>query len=94
MGTGRLLSPQQAGRADATATVGRMAVAPGSRGIGTGAALLAALERRARERGWSGVELHAQVHAAGFYERAGYTTLGRPYEEAGIAHVTMRKPLG
>jgi predicted GNAT family N-acyltransferase len=39
------------------------------------------------------VELHAQVGARGFYERAGYTTVGEVYEEAGIAHVTMVRRL-
>ena len=55
--------------------------------------MLAALEQRARERGWAGIELHAQVHARGFYERAGYAGAGEPYLEAGILHVDMRKPL-
>ena len=35
----------------------------------------------------------AQVTARGFYERAGYTAVGEEYEEAGIRHVTMRRPL-
>jgi predicted GNAT family N-acyltransferase len=39
------------------------------------------------------VELHAQVDARGFYERAGYTAVGEEYEEAGITHVTMRRSL-
>jgi predicted GNAT family N-acyltransferase len=33
------------------------------------------------------------VTARGFYERAGYVAVGGEYEEAGIAHVTMRLPL-
>ena len=39
------------------------------------------------------VELHAQVSARGFYERAGYAAVGEEYEEAGIRHVTMRRAL-
>ena len=39
------------------------------------------------------VELHAQVHAAGFYDRAGYSPYGDRYLEAGIEHVSMRKEL-
>ena len=42
-------------------------------------------------RGVTEIELHAQVTARGFYERAGYTAVGEEYEEAGIAHVTMRR---
>ena len=89
VGTGRLLAP-----ADRTATVGRMAVAADARGRGVGSAVLQTLEQRAVERGWTAVELHAQVHARVFYERAGYTPVGQTYLEAGIEHLTMRKELG
>jgi len=85
--TGRLLVR------GATATVGRMAADPSVRGRGYGAAVLAELQRQAVQRGVSEIELHAQVTARGFYERAGYTAVGEEYEEAGIAHVTMRRSL-
>ena len=39
------------------------------------------------------VELHARLTARGCYERAGCTAVEGGYEEAGIAHVTMRRPL-
>ena len=91
VGTGRLVGPGQVGRTDGVATVGRMAVAAQARGSGAGSAVLRALEQRARERGYRGVELHAQVHARGFYERVGYAAFGEPYLEAGILHVSMQK---
>ena len=84
VGTGRLLS---------TGTVGRMAVAASARGLGVGAAVLACLEERARDRGFGVVELHAQLHAAGFYDKAGYTPYSEVYLEAGIEHVSMRKEI-
>ena len=84
VGTGRLLPD---------ATIGRMAVAESARGTGIGAAVLVRLEQRARERGLPSVELHAQVHAQGFYGRAGYLPVGEVYLEAGIEHRTMRKQL-
>ena len=84
VGTGRLLP---------TATVGRMAVAESARGLGVGAAVLAVLEDRARERGFTAIELHAQVHAVGFYDRAGYVPFTDVYLEAGIEHRSMRKEL-
>ena len=84
VGTGRLLPG---------GTIGRMAVDPAHRGSGVGAAVLARLEQRARERGLARVELHAQAHALGFYERAGWSAFGEPYDEAGIAHVSMSKAL-
>ncbi len=85
--TGRLLER------DGRASIGRMAVDASARGSGYGAAVLAELHHRARERGLTEVELHAQVTARGFYERAGYTAVGDEYEEAGIVHVTMRRAL-
>jgi predicted GNAT family N-acyltransferase len=86
--TGRLLER------DGRAVVGRMAVEAAARGGGHGAAVLDELHRQAVLRGLAEVELHAQVTARGFYERAGYTAVGGEYEEAGIAHVTMRRALG
>lgn len=84
VGTGRLLP---------AGIVGRMAVAESARGLGVGAAVLGCLEERARERGFGVVELHAQVSAAGFYDKAGYTPYGEVYLEAGIEHVSMRKEI-
>ncbi|MCV2491719.1 GNAT family N-acetyltransferase [Geodermatophilus sp. YIM 151500] len=85
--TGRLLVD---GR---RASIGRMAADAAVRGRGHGAAVLAELHRQARLRGATEVELHAQVTARGFYERAGYAAVGAEYLEAGIRHVTMRRTL-
>ncbi len=85
--TGRLLVR------DGRAVVGRMAVDASARGRGHGAAVLAELHRQAAALGLAEVELHAQLTARGFYGRAGYTAVGDVYEEAGIAHVTMRRQL-
>jgi predicted GNAT family N-acyltransferase len=83
--TGRLLLREDGG----PATIGRMATDAAARGGGHGAAVLAELHRQAVLRGAGEVELHAQVSVRGFYERAGYSTVGEEYEEAGIAHITM-----
>ena len=72
---------------------GRMAADPSVRGQGHGAAVLAELHCQAVLRGLRQVELHAQVTARRFYERAGYVVVGDEYEEAGIRHVTMRRSL-
>jgi predicted GNAT family N-acyltransferase len=90
LATGRLL-PDAAG--PGRAVIGRMAADPAARGRGHGAAVLAVLHREAAARGQAEVELHAQVTARGFYERAGYAPVGGEYEEAGIRHVTMRRRL-
>jgi len=86
--TGRLLLP---GDGSGTAAIGRMAADASVRGLGHGAAVLAELHRQAALRGATAVELHAQVTARGFYERAGYAAVGEEYQEAGIAHITMRR---
>jgi predicted GNAT family N-acyltransferase len=75
------------------ASIGRMAADASVRGRGHGAAVLAELHRQAVLRGVREVELHAQVTARRFYERAGYTPVGEEYLEAGIAHVTMVRRL-
>ncbi len=82
--TGRLLA-----HAPGVARVGRMAVDRGLRGAGLGLQALRALEDVARARGDQQVLLHAQVHARGFYEGAGYQAQGEPWQEAGIAHIAM-----
>jgi predicted GNAT family N-acyltransferase len=89
--TGRLL-PDAAG--PGRALIGRMAADAAVRGRGHGAAVLAALHDAAVAAGQRTVELHAQVTARRFYERAGYTAIGAEYQEAGITHVTMVRELG
>ena len=98
VGTGRLIDGRtdeqgrlEPGTTGTVGTVGRMAVAEAARGTGTGRALLDLLVDRAAERGLRVVELHAQVHARGFYERAGFTPFGDVYLEAGIEHLGMRR---
>lgn len=73
--------------------LGRMAVLRDWRGRGVGTALLAAALGVARGRGLRTLDLSAQVHAAPFYAQAGFSRVGEVYEEAGIAHVRMRKTL-
>ncbi|MEV5609369.1 GNAT family N-acetyltransferase [Streptomyces sp. NPDC052225] len=98
LGTGRLLTGDAAavkngGAADVGA-LGRLAVAKPARGLGVGAALVRAIEDAARERGLAAVDLHAQTHALGFYERLGYVVYGPEFPDAGIPHRAMRKSLG
>ena len=92
-GDGRVLATGRLLVRDGRGVIGRMAVDASARGRGHGAAVLAELHRQAAALGLTEVELHAQLPARGFYERAGYTAVGGVYEEAGIAHVTMRRPL-
>lgn len=100
VGTGRLVDGRidqegrlEPGTAGTVGTVGRMAVTASARGAGVGRALLDLLVLRAAERGLPAVELHAQLHARGFYERAGFAPFGEVYLEAGIEHLGMRRAL-
>jgi predicted GNAT family N-acyltransferase len=86
--TGRLLPAE-----NGVSRIGRMAVLREWRGMGLGARVLAALMQAARARGDREIELHAQLHAAPFYDKLGYARVGDVYEEAGIPHVNMRCPL-
>jgi len=86
--------PVAAGRlvmGDGEAKIGRMAVLASHRGRGLGRAVLVALEREGAARGARLFRLSAQLHAAGFYERAGYLRVGEVYDEVGIPHVGMEK---
>ena len=87
LGTCRLLLGGRSAR------LGRLAVEPGARRSGIGAAILAAASRAAREAGAAEIELHAQTYARALYERDGYAEHGHEFVEEGIAHVAMRKSL-
>ena len=52
-----------------------------------------AIEDAARARGLAAVDLHAQTHALGFYERLGYVAYGPEFPDAGMPHRAMRKAL-
>lgn len=84
LGTGRLLPDGH---------IGRMAVLREARGCGVGSALLLALTEEARRRGHAEAVLNAQLHAVPFYARHGFVAEGEPFDDAGIAHVTMRRRL-
>ncbi|MFC3491450.1 GNAT family N-acetyltransferase [Glycomyces rhizosphaerae] len=81
----------------ASVEVKRMYVDPGSRGSGVAAALLASLEKAAREGGWTTVKLEtgeAQPDAIRFYEREGYHRIPRfgHYADSEIS-LCFAKPL-
>ncbi|MGW1881778.1 GNAT family N-acetyltransferase [Streptomyces sp. NPDC001970] len=91
LGTGRLLTGLLP---DPTVgSLGRLAVTEAARGLGVGAALVRAIEVSARDRGLTSVDLHAQTHALGFYERLGYEAYGPEFPDAGIPHRAMRRVL-
>jgi YbgC/YbaW family acyl-CoA thioester hydrolase len=86
--TGRLLQ-----QAPGVARIGRMAVNRMLRGSGVGRQVLQALMDAAARRGDREAVLHAQRSAAEFYLGMGFEPRGAEFEEAGIAHIEMARPL-
>ena len=78
---------------DGVGKVERVAVLEPRREGGVGRALMAALEECAAALGLETLKLHSQTRAAGFYRDLGYQQRGEEFEEAGIPHVEMRKPV-
>ncbi len=73
--------------------IGRMAVVPPWRCRGVGSALLLRAVELARGIGFPAVELAAQTHAIGFYERHGFQAYGPEFLDADIPHRNMRLDL-
>ena len=86
--TGRLIRHD-----DAVSQIGRLAVHRALRGSGVGRQVMQALVDAAKQRGDAEVMLHAQRSAQGFYERAGFTSRGAYFEEAGLPHLEFFKRL-
>lgn len=97
LGTGRLLHGADAagktGGDPAVGSLGRLAVSREARGLGVGGALVRAIEDEARALGLAAVDLHAQTHALGFYERLGYVAYGPEFPDAGMPHRAMRREI-
>jgi len=73
--------------------IGRVAVLAPWRRCGVGSALVSRLIDEARGRGDARVILNAQIAAIPFYARHGFVAGGDVFDEAGIAHRVMERPL-
>lgn len=80
IGTARLVSGYH---------IGRMAVLKAWRGQGAGSALMQLLLDEMRKNRTPQALLHAQIHAAPFYQKFGFTPSGKEFIDAGIPHITM-----
>lgn len=89
LGTGRLVSVDEN-----TAQIRSMAVLAKNRKCGVGRALLQALEKEARGRGFASLILHAREEAVPFYERCGYRLVKPSYVlQEVIPHFLMERNL-
>lgn len=76
-----------------TGKIGRVCVLAGLRGQGVGAALIRAAVAELAARGLSRAKLGSQAHAIPFYEALGFVAEGPVYDDAGIPHRDMVRPL-
>lgn len=73
--------------------IGRVAVLRENRGRGIGRLIMEKLISFARERGASGIFVHAQINAMDFYRNLGFDETGPVFMDAGIPHREMYRPL-
>ena len=71
--------------------IGRMAVIKDWRGKGVGGALLKKFIDIAQKTGTLKLVLNAQISAAGFYARYGFSVEGDEFMDAGIPHLRMTR---
>ncbi len=87
LGTVRLILKGETGK------IGRLCVLAGARGAGLGAALVKDACMRLRAQGCTRACLSAQDYAIPFYQKLGFNAYGELYDDAGIPHRDMEKPL-
>ena len=81
-----------AGASFPEASIGRVATRSSARGAGLGHALVArALQAVVDRWGVQPVRIGAQAHLKHFYQRHGFSDVGRPYLEDGIEHLEMMR---
>ncbi len=73
--------------------IGRMAVLKQYRDNGLGSALLLAAAAICKQHGSKLMELSAQTHAIGFYEKYGFKVTSDIYQDLHIPHVDMQLEL-
>ncbi|MFW6348508.1 MAG: GNAT family N-acetyltransferase [Cyclonatronaceae bacterium] len=81
--------PVATGRLTPEGHIGRMAVLKEYRGHKIGHRLMLHLMQKAMQRGHRIIELSAQTHAIPFYQKYGFSPVGRVYDEVGIPHQKM-----
>lgn len=70
-----------------------MAVHPDHQRQGIGEAVLRCFENEARRRGAPAIWCNARKTAEAFYARCGWKATGPVFEEVGLPHVVMTKPI-
>lgn len=76
------------------AKIGRVAVVQSARGRGLGLHVMEAVLDEAIRQGFAQAMLDSQSYAIPFYEKLGFRAEGEEFDDAGIPHRLMRRPLG
>lgn len=76
-----------------TAKIQRVAVLQRARGTGLGAGLMRHVMGDLPAEGFDMAILGAQIDAIRFYEKLGFAAYGPVYDDAGIPHRDMKRPL-
>jgi predicted GNAT family N-acyltransferase len=71
----------------------QMAVQNNLQGKGIGASIMNFAENVAHDAGYKKMIMHARKTAIGFYEKLGYTVIGKEFTEVSIPHFVMEKKL-
>lgn len=79
--------------ADGVAKIQRVAVLSSHRGTGLGMQLMQAVLEDLTAEGFKTAALDGQTYAIPFYERLGFAAEGPEFEDAGIMHRYMTRPL-
>jgi len=86
IGTGRLVLASQT---EKVGHIGRMAIRKEYRRKGVGNNILQHLVELANREGIGTLFLNAQVYVVDFYQKAGFSSVGNTFMDAGIPHVKM-----
>lgn len=76
-----------------TVKLERLAVLLDYRCQGIGSELVYTAIAYSKDQGYQYMALHAQIQTTQFYQKLGFEIVGHQFEEAGIQHIQMRRPL-
>ena len=88
IGTARIVD-----KGDGRAKIGRVAIIKEYRGRGLGDLLMRETLQIAKTQGYTSAILDAQTYAIPFYEKLGFAPQGPEFDDAGIPHRHMTRPL-
>lgn len=82
-------------RGDSLCQISQMVVDPQYQNRGYGMMILKRLVSIANEKDGRSISLNARMHAVGFYQKAGFTSVGEAFrsKRTGVEHIEMRREI-